>query len=214
MIRFIAMIVFLASTSSSSEGRATMISLDSSYGAGTITRDLSTGLDWLDLSVTRGLSWSFVEARTGVGDIYEGFRLATREEVFGLASDAGAQDPIYPPSPSNAVPIQELTDLLGQTFVDSGGSIFACGVMNVSSGQSSGVLGRARIPLCLHVSVLGGTIVDLSTQSEFEANPASSTWLVRPSTGTVPTPSTLLLTLLGGLVLVAHGRFGARTPRC
>lgn len=61
-------------------------------GDGLLTRDMITGLEWLDLSVTHGLSFNEVAAQTEVGGSLEGFRHATREEVVLLWQHAGLVD--------------------------------------------------------------------------------------------------------------------------
>lgn len=56
---------------------------------GTITRDTETGLDWLDVTETRGLSYNQVTAQMGVGGAYEGWRYATASEVDLLITHFG-----------------------------------------------------------------------------------------------------------------------------
>jgi len=63
---------------------------------GVFTRDLTTGLDWLDVTETRGMSYNQVQGQIGVGDIYEGWRYATYSELDTLILDFG-----YTPSTSN-----------------------------------------------------------------------------------------------------------------
>lgn len=70
-------------------GNAAIESLDSSFGTDTITRDTDTGLDWLDVTVTRGLSYNQVTAQMGAGGIYEGWRYATMAELDTLISNFG-----------------------------------------------------------------------------------------------------------------------------
>ena len=49
---------------------AVIVSLDSEFGPDTITRDTTTGLDWLDVTETRGLSYNYVKANMGDGSAY------------------------------------------------------------------------------------------------------------------------------------------------
>jgi hypothetical protein len=74
------------------------MSLDSSFGADTITRDTATGLDWLDLTETRGLSYYHVAGQMGAGQTYEGFRYATMAEFDQLVTNFGyvARNPSCP----------------------------------------------------------------------------------------------------------------------
>lgn len=48
---------------------------------GDYTRDTETGLDWLDLTITRGQSTGYVRSQLGVGGIYEGWQYATSADV-------------------------------------------------------------------------------------------------------------------------------------
>ncbi len=54
--------------------------------------DTSTGLRWLDLSVTADRSYNDVKADLVAGGAYSGFRFATRAEVLHLWSEAGITD--------------------------------------------------------------------------------------------------------------------------
>lgn len=56
---------------------------------GNITRDTVTGLDWLDVTESRGLSYDEVLAQTGVGGDYEGWRHATAAELDQLILNFG-----------------------------------------------------------------------------------------------------------------------------
>ena len=56
---------------------------------GTITRDTATGLDWLDVTETRGLSYNQVTDQLGVGGDYEGYRYATTKEWDQLIINFG-----------------------------------------------------------------------------------------------------------------------------
>lgn len=62
---------------------------DAAHGPGSITRDLATGLDWLDLTQTQGLTRATVLGQTGAGGRWAGFRHATSDEVFQFFTNAG-----------------------------------------------------------------------------------------------------------------------------
>src|SRR5258707_10339255 len=57
---------------------------DPRYGAGSITLDTSTGLLWLDLPLSQGLSWFQAEQAIQPGGLFDGYRHATANEVFKL----------------------------------------------------------------------------------------------------------------------------------
>lgn len=69
--------------------RAEIISLDSPFGEDTITYDTDTGLQWLDVTVTQGLSYDNVTAEMVVGGAYEGWRYATVQEFDQLVVNFG-----------------------------------------------------------------------------------------------------------------------------
>ncbi|MCW8911259.1 MAG: hypothetical protein OQK76_11655, partial [Gammaproteobacteria bacterium] len=56
---------------------------------GDITRDTVSGLNWLDLTETLGMSRIAVEDQLVAGGQFEGFRYATADEVVGLWANWG-----------------------------------------------------------------------------------------------------------------------------
>jgi hypothetical protein len=56
---------------------------------GSITRDTSTGLDWLDVNQTLGQSYNQISAQLGIGGAYEGYRYATVQEFDQLLVNFG-----------------------------------------------------------------------------------------------------------------------------
>lgn len=67
--------------------RANLIQMTN--GVGSMTVDTTTGLGWLNLGATDGLSYQQVLADTKPGGIFSGFQYATIQQIFGLYSDAG-----------------------------------------------------------------------------------------------------------------------------
>jgi hypothetical protein len=57
--------------------------------SGDIMQDTSTGLQWLDLNQTAGLTYNYVAGQLGPGGAYAGFSFATESEVNQLFADAG-----------------------------------------------------------------------------------------------------------------------------
>jgi hypothetical protein len=56
---------------------------------GDITRDTTTGLDWLDLTITRGRSYNDISSKFGAGQEFDGWRYATDVEVQELWKNLG-----------------------------------------------------------------------------------------------------------------------------
>ena len=61
-------------------------------GDNQILNDGSTGLQWLGLDETAGLSYNFVASQLGTGGEFAGFSFATESQVDTLFSDAGIPD--------------------------------------------------------------------------------------------------------------------------
>ena len=72
---------------------AALIDLDwNTSGDSALLLDTSTGLQWLDLSITANQSYIEVLTQLQTGGTYEGFRYATRDEVLHLWSEANITD--------------------------------------------------------------------------------------------------------------------------
>jgi hypothetical protein len=97
---------------------ATLISEASSYGANTLTLDTSTGLEWLDVTLTQNRSFNDVSAQLGAGGQFAGFHYGSRSEVHTFFLDAGfsAEPLAFSPDASNIAAAQNLISLLGETF--------------------------------------------------------------------------------------------------
>src|SRR5262245_38450568 len=85
---------------------------------GVVTRDTGTGLDWLDVSVTLGLSYN--EALQTGFVTEQGFRPATIEEVAQLFLNAGAPTQgLF--QPNLVLEVEQLIFLMGYTLFCNGG---------------------------------------------------------------------------------------------
>ncbi len=79
----LAAAIFLAIASSTVS--AALVSVDwMNPGDKLITRDTSTGLDWLKLTETNDLSYNYVSSQLGPGGAFAGMRYATSQEVIDL----------------------------------------------------------------------------------------------------------------------------------
>ncbi len=70
----------------SAQAHAGLVSLDSRFGPDTITLDTVTGLEWLDLPVVEGISSWEMDLALRPGGRFEGFRLATPDDVCDLVT--------------------------------------------------------------------------------------------------------------------------------
>ena len=77
----------------SCQSKAALIDLDwNTINDSALLQDTSTGLQWLDLSVTANQSYNDVQAQLQQGGTYDGFRYATRDEVLHLWAEANITD--------------------------------------------------------------------------------------------------------------------------
>ncbi len=82
---------------------------------GSYTTDSESGLDWLDLTETIGMSYNDVSSQFGYGGLFEGWQYATRNEISTLINAAGG-DGIYNGwSTSNNGIVIPLLELWGST---------------------------------------------------------------------------------------------------
>lgn len=96
-----------------SPAAAELVSEDSAFGADTITFDTETGLRWLDLTLTTSNTYDSLITAFGTGGEFEGYRLATSEEVFTLWENAQIDLTTDDWVPQNYAPIDQLTELVG-----------------------------------------------------------------------------------------------------
>jgi hypothetical protein len=94
---------------------------DPRFGLNSLTVDTMTGLAWLDLIASAGLSYRQVLADTQPGGIFSGFRFATAQEVLTLYASAGIPGTgDYPGSVPGDQSILTLISLVGATSSQDG----------------------------------------------------------------------------------------------
>jgi hypothetical protein len=87
--------------------------------SGNASHDPNSGLEWLDLRLTAGQSYSSILNGWSGYTTAGGFRFATRNEVLGLFIHAGATSVNTSWSPSDAQPSRYLLSFLGTTLAQS-----------------------------------------------------------------------------------------------
>ena len=192
----------LFSFSTSSVHASSLISGDSEFGPDTVTIDTTTGLEWLDWTVTTDISYNDMVLLLAPGQIYDGWRHATNEEVAELFSDYGLQH-IDDYQPNTTPPVDGLIDLIGETltsWVGTPGSLaftatpFDYGYLFIGVLDQDGGLASPGY---------ASTHLNVSDPASYGASMGNA--LVRLSQSTVPEPSTLALLLIGGVGLCAYG---------
>lgn len=108
---------------------AALVSEDSRFGAGTITRDTATGLGWLDVTLSTSISYDEILLELVPGGAFEEFRLATSAELLEFWVNAGINIEVgffSEFTTENFLPIVDLQALVGVTGQGSlgGGNFF------------------------------------------------------------------------------------------
>ncbi len=93
-------------------------------GDGLLTRDVVNGLEWLDLTQTRGVSFNEALADTAVGSRFAGFRIPTLDDLFGLYGEAvgpvtsasNGNTPIFDFTSEERAAQAKFVEMIGVTF--------------------------------------------------------------------------------------------------
>ena len=93
---------------------------DVTFGAGSITRDTNTGLDWLDVTASQGRSYDDVATQFGSGEDFDGWTFATRAQFITLMVNATGLATTEVSNPhgyvlSNSHITHDIVTLLGNT---------------------------------------------------------------------------------------------------
>jgi len=200
--RFAVFEVAAAMLVSSAPLRAGLILTDDpSFGANTLTIDTSSGLAWLNVTLTVGMSYNQVLAATLPGGEFQGFRYATAPEVLDLYNDAGIPGNGFYPLSSPAVPsIQSLVSLVGVTFTQYGNP----GVIGITG---TAYLPGVELSSSLYCTMENGTTGYLvngapSGYGVTYGTPTVGSWLVY----SVPEPASWCIGALCGLSLLLSRR--------
>ena len=180
-------------------------------GDSKLTVDTNSGLEWLDLTETAGLSMNEILAGTG-GFASMGFRYATTTEVSGLFAAAGIVDTSGNSVAENAGPVIDLLLLLGTTFefVSSGGNnIFSSGYhlpdspsLSEATIASAFQLQSSGVPALNTENGLGSAVIGVSRSADRDFSEwFDGSYLVR-ETAVVPVPAAIWLFGSGVLGLI------------
>ena len=176
---------------------------------GIYTTDTSSGLDWLDLTETSGLSYRNVSSELGAGGIYDGWVYATSSQVvtlwsnFSIDLQSGASVIVSVGLDSN---LEFASTLLGNTRCLDNCLDTPFGTMGITEtfGPASHPSGYRKVLGVTYFGVNDTTFYTIDDFQSFSPN-GSVTWagsyLVRPSI--VPVPASIWLFGSGFLYLVS-----------
>lgn len=157
---------------------------------GNTTLSTDTNLEWLDLTLTQGISYNAALASTYV--VNDGFRHATRAEVEAMFLEAGFATTNNVNNPINDPAAQLLLNLMGCTA--------NCGTVNALGRGFAIWDANFRIRPNYHLSGLGAgaAVVSLFTSNGGLIDVTSGHYLVRDFQPVpIPSPGTLALLGLG-----------------
>lgn len=199
---------------------ATLISSDSTFGTDTITHDTDTGLQWLDVPLSTAYTYGETLDELQSGGIFDGYRLATEDEVLTLWGNSGINTGLLGSFVSeNYKPIVDLMSFVGVTSHNGnlGGGIsfdftygnFDNGIVYgepVEEGTNITLAGISAVPF-------QESDYDLTGRASFgyvpfgNDNTSHGSWLVAPTS--VPEPSIIIL-FATGLIGLGFTRRRAR----
>lgn len=177
--------------------------------AGTYTKDLNTGLEWLDLSFTRGQSYNEVVSQLSSNPSLSGWRFATFDEFSAIFTSRG-----YGFSGSTKLttstglhPYDYFFETLISNFgvtISSSGYVVSRGILaddrrsGIQNFQYYGQINFFGSPENNHGFATIGQVFD------HDSGPQLGSFLVRESAvSQVPEPSTWILMMLG-LIFIAY----------
>lgn len=188
------------------------ISEETFLGAADLTRDESSGLEWLDTQYTWGIHYSDIPGLVGPGSTFAGFRLATVPEWTSLYADLGIPSVSVLGDPVGVDPLywsraSTLVDILGGYSVFSSESAshrILGGLLHNPSDESR--LGMGRLMVYDPIGAFSNSyIADHYLGALTLGGPQVGAFLVRdiPQSSGIPEPSTygLAATLLLACVL-------------
>jgi len=168
-----------------------------------LTFDSVSGLEWLDITVTAGLSYNDVAAELGVGGAYEGFSFASSQQVAGLFSAVGLGEiPNVPELLGGGEQIQTLLGYWGVTW-DLGTGERTEFLTSNTTGLLAGEHFTGRV-FWLDIGDTGVTAEYLARGDDY-ANITIGSALVR-TVSPVPVPTAVWLFSSGLIGLISFSR--------
>ncbi|RYE55939.1 MAG: hypothetical protein EOP48_09110 [Sphingobacteriales bacterium] len=193
--------------------QAAFVSLDWKAGSdGLVTLDTTTGLEWLDITEARDLSFDQVSGQLGDGGQYSGFRYASGAEVMQLLKNFGFEifDGNY--RTENYAAATDLFNFVGSVYFSGDSDVL---VGRVGDIGEPGYNLSFSIASC-HTNSFYSCPVDINYEAPtieqsslvwLEYIPFDSTgyvyssWLVKDASVSLPEPGVIPLTISALLIL-------------
>ncbi len=178
--------------------KASLVEVDLySPGDSLVTKDLNTGLYWLDLSQTINTSYESVRLKLEPGGEFYGFRYANINEIDQLQESANLFSGLF--STANVTYKQRISDLINQVGItrNEAGRIYSSGITQDPFEPTTSIEDRIYrgLSLTLSASAYQGIIEDNT------ASPSIGSWLVSETLTPVPIPSAFILFLSASGIL-------------
>lgn len=164
--------------------KATIISMDTSFGQDTMTLDTNTGLGWLDITLSTPYSYDQILLELMPGGGFDGFRLAALSEVTAFWQNAGIPTIGNDFVSENYAPIRNLMGFVGITGLGAGnlgdGRWFDFVLGHTADLESGGSHDN-----WVYVATLGAYDGDLTGRASYgvvprdNSNPNHGSWLVK-----------------------------------
>ena len=167
-----------------------------------LTVDTETGYEWLDLSLSMGITYNTMISELGPGGMFEGFQHASNDDVLDLWTKFGLPTDSFPS-------VSSLADggTLADSFIDIAGETGTAfsGTWSFTQGTTTSSYGANHVVLIVRNDGTSATAGNGGV-GDGTAGAQIGHWLYRTN---VPEPSTLVLLASGAVALLAWRRRAA-----
>ena len=172
-----------------------------------ITTDTESGLNWLDLTETNGLSYNYVSSQLGVGGQFEGFRFATTDEAVALWANWSVN--LADGAPSSAagldLNVQAAAGILGNIHCELDCTYYPSGVFGLTA-EEYGDTYHVQLGAYVYTTDTTTTTAYWNATSHIQSNLASNVATGSYLVTTVPVPAAAWLFGSGLLGLIGVAR--------
>jgi hypothetical protein len=185
-------------------------------GDNLITQDTTTGLEWLDLTVTTSRSYDDISSQFGAGQEFEGWRYATATEINGFFDAFGGDNNFYNGwSVQNNGLFDRLSAYWGDTYCEFAGCQTGDGYSQFLSDETSHYVGfqyyGTIYDLYLNNQSASSDFIEFDSRyiANFTTSPAVGSALVKATVVPIPSAVWLFGSGLLGLLGIARRKMRA-----